>query len=55
MEHKSEGEAKAENLQGGVQMEKERSSAGSVRAIKITPGCDRGDRERPEDQTETLR
>lgn len=29
-------------------MEKERSRVGSVRAIKITPGCDRGS---PEEET----
>ncbi len=35
-------------------MEKERSRAGSARVIKITPGRDRGDRESPEEEMETL-
>lgn len=40
-----------ENHLGGGQMEKERSRVGSVRAIKITPGCDRESRE---EETEGL-
>lgn len=33
-------------------MEKEGGRAGSVRAIEMRPGCDRGDGESPEEETE---
>lgn len=55
-EHESEGETASERLRGGrTNAEREERSGGSVRAMKITPRCDRGDRESPEEETETLR